>query len=330
MPIIGNSPWIDAANTGQGVAQGLGAQMLQVPRARAEARMMQQQLLAQQQQMALQQQMAPYQRDSLAARAGASRAQGDMYSAHAGLYNSQAAGAQQQQKADLDTGLAAGRFMKEAFSNNGQVSPEAAQGLAQAMFVKSKSDPQFMKQVEQMIAVGNSHLKQNPSLQAAVMSGAKVPVSSNVPQGATQVNTLTGQPMSIGAQRLSPGQSVTMPQQVQEPTYNAMTDGSQNPQSSRLAMAAQNQMPQRPTRTGGDPDSARKRAIADIVVKGAGDPSMDMTGSMSNLDRYLPTTSSGQPMSANPSTQIQPGVIYKGYKFLGGNPAKEESWQKMQ
>lgn len=216
MAIIGTSPWLDAANVGQGLARGLGDVAIQIPQARANAQLMRQQLLAQQQQMALQAQAAPLQRSALAARAGMQQSQGGMYDARAKVYGEQAAGLHQEHQADLDTGMAAGEFMKEAMSTGGQVSPATASKLAQAMFTKVKTDPNFAKQMEQIVALGSSHLAQNPSLGAALMSGARVPMTTQVNQGATAMNTMTGEPEMVGAQKLRAGESVTAPQQVQD------------------------------------------------------------------------------------------------------------------
>lgn len=209
MPVIGNNPWYDAANLGQGIGGGISSALVQFPESRARAQLLGAQLQAQKQNMAIESALAPYKMSRLAQQAGASKGQADMYTAHAGLYNQQAANAKSEQEATLALGHSLAQFGKESMQS-GNVSPETVSGLVAAMGSIPKF-PNLMKQVQDAIALGSSHLSQNPSLGAAVMTGAKVPMQSTVNQGQTAYNTMTGQPTITGTEKLNPGQSFTPP-----------------------------------------------------------------------------------------------------------------------
>lgn len=323
MPVIGTSPWTDAANVGQGVASGIGAIGLQIPQARAQAALMKQQLLQQQQQMALQAQAAPYQRSALAARAGRDTGQGQMYQANAGYKQAQTTGLQQQQQVQVQLGQAAGDAMQESVAT-GQMKPETASRLAQAMFTASKTDPNLMKQFSQLAGLGQQHLQKNPAMANALATGARVQPVMDVRQGGTMADTATGQPLMQGTEKLNPGQVSTQPQQVQ----------GQGQLPSPLAIAGQSPYP--PQMKSTNPNAAMSASLAKALME---DPSAQgrLAGVMQQLQQYGlgPQTNRTQGAQGSPA---QPQVIqdksgkhwvYKGNMADPRQDKNEQNWEQV-
>lgn len=338
MPVIGNSPWIDAARAGEGIGQGIGQMAIQIPRARAEAALMRQSLLEQQQRMSLEAQAAPLHRSVLAAQAG-------MMGAHGDLYKARAVDQQTQNQAHVELGAAGGRFVQEAMSSDGQVTPETASALAQAMARAQKVDPKIMQNFNQIVALGSSHLKGNPSLGAAVMTGAKVPVNEVIPKGGTLANAMTGQPTAVGTQTVGAGQFVTQPRQI---TYDATT-GQPNV-AGGLAIAAQSPYP--PNQRGYNVDP-----LVQSVIHGAGPGSInlkDVPGTLAKIQAIKQGLNQGQATSgfrpaqvvgSEQSTQAQPVQtnenghvidnkgnkwIYKGTMQDPKQDKDQSNWQMVQ
>lgn len=220
MPVIANNPWYDAASVGQGIGGGISQALVQAPKTRAEAQLLQQQILRQRQEMATQQQLLPYQKNTMQSAALKNTAMGGMYDAKAKLAQAQAGEISTQDQAHLALGKTGGDFVFQAMKT-GQVTPEAAQAFAQSLAMVGKADPNLMKNLLQEISMGASGVGKNPSLAAAALTGAKVPMTQNVPQGGTAVRPMTGEVVATGAQKLGPGQVVTAPQQGGEGTMDA-------------------------------------------------------------------------------------------------------------
>jgi hypothetical protein len=198
------NPWMGAAQLGQGIGNTLSATMLQLPQARAQAALMRQQMMQSQLQMQLAQARGqreetqlPFQTGLLQAQTEEARARGSEAMSHGLSYNTQAgldiaktSHQKMQDAAQLDLGVKLGDFAKESLTSGGQISPETAQGLAQALAQLDKVDPNMMPSLQSALAQHISGMNTNPNLAASVLTGAKVEPRMQIQPGATAIDPL--------------------------------------------------------------------------------------------------------------------------------------------
>jgi hypothetical protein len=292
-----NNPWLGAAQAGRGLGDTIQDALLQVPKARADARMMQQQFLMNQLEMQQKQQLAPFQANLLQSEAGADTARGKASMSEAGMYDSEAAlnrakqgQLTQQDQLHVKLGQDMGNFVKEALTT-GTVSPESAQSLAQSLATIDKVDPNLMPSIMQEVGMSASGMGTNPGLAASAATGAKVPLRMNVPAGATSVNTMNPQAQPFTA----PGRSVN-----------------DDAETTRLFTSIYQAHPEM------TPAEVMKQ-VKDIQDKGA-------YGQMQNA----PPPSLDPSQGGAPTNTPTPGQIEDGFRFKGGNPADPNSWEKVQ
>jgi hypothetical protein len=288
------NPWLGAARAGQGLGDTIQSALLQVPKAQAEGRMMQQEFLMNQLKMQQEQQMAPFQTDLLRAQAGEATAKGGASMAEAGMYDSEAAlnrakagQLTQQDQLHVKLGQTMGQFVKESLTT-GKVSPETAQTLAESLATIDKLDPQLMPSIMKEVSMSASGMGTNEGLAASAATGYKVPFRTTVAPGSTSVETLNPQ----GSAFTAPGKPVN-----------------EDANDTRLITSLLQQ--------GVDPKD---------VVKMAKDIRSRMGfGQMQNSPSAPPVA--GQERA--PTNAPTPGQIEDGFRFKGGNPADSNSWEQV-
>lgn len=215
---IGASPWTDAANSLQGVTQGLGALALQVPQLRAA------QLAAKQQQA-----LIPFRQNLMDAQAQQAAGHGAEYQAHAKLYGSQAEDVQagEQGKARLAAALQSGD-LKGAMANMTYLAKTSPSSLADAVIKMSSFMESGLGQPGQPAI--------DPANAAAATKMPQFMTPVNVPQGGTMMDRLTGQLLASGQNKLNPGQTMVDPSASAQPKLGVTSpvEQKQNSRSSAL------------------------------------------------------------------------------------------------
>jgi hypothetical protein len=306
------NPWLGAARAGQGLGDTIQSALLQVPKAQAEGRMMQQEFLMNQLKMQQEQQMAPFQTDLLRAQAGEATAKGKTSMAEAGMYDSEAAlnRAKQGQLTTQDQlhvklGQDMGNFVKEALTS-GNVTPETASTLAQSLATINKLDPQLMPSIMKEVSMSASGIGKDPSLAASAMTGYKVPERTTVPAGSTSVETMNPRNQPFTA----PGKAVDEDKNNTQIITALLAKGVEPSQVVKMAKQIKEQM----SSTG----SPLNGLSMDDKIK-----------HYMNIFQSNDSNSPVAPQGGAPTNAPTPGQIEDGFRFKGGNPSDPNSWEQV-